>query len=98
MIAPPKTLAAAAVRPRRMLVTIGFIRGQRDDISSQFSVLSSQFSVLSSQFSVLSSQTGCQLALLRCRFFERAPWRVCRCLRCLMGGLYLLRTENWQLR
>jgi hypothetical protein len=29
MIAPPKTLAAAAVRPRRMLIRIGFMSGWR---------------------------------------------------------------------
>src|SRR5215472_12205474 len=33
MIAPPKALAAAAVRPSKMLVTIGYIRRQRDDTS-----------------------------------------------------------------
>src|SRR5260370_7386468 len=49
-------LAAAAVRPSRMLMRIAFIVGSRDHSSSQFSVLSSQFSVLSSQFSVLISQ------------------------------------------
>jgi hypothetical protein len=38
---PPKILAAAAVRPRRILVRIGFIGA--GIITSQFSVLSSQF-------------------------------------------------------
>src|SRR5215470_10572927 len=33
MMAPPKTLAAAAVRPSRMLVRMGFIRAKRDDTS-----------------------------------------------------------------
>src|SRR5438105_3892326 len=61
MIVPPKMLAAAAVRPSRILMRIGFISWQRGSyqfsvLSSQFSVLSSQFSVLSSHFSVLSSQ------------------------------------------
>src|SRR5207253_7704589 len=51
MMVPPKILAAAAVRPRRILVRIGFIGA--GIITSQFSVLSSQFSVLSSQFSKL---------------------------------------------
>src|SRR5215469_1067812 len=44
MIAPPKTLAAAAVRPKRTLVRIGFIRGMRDDSSSQHSVLTRGYS------------------------------------------------------
>jgi hypothetical protein len=39
MIAPPKILAAAAVRPRRTLVRMGFIG------IGMISVLSSQFSV-----------------------------------------------------
>src|SRR5215469_17518405 len=35
MIVPPKTLAAAAVRPRSMLVRIAFIGEQQDDSSVQ---------------------------------------------------------------
>src|SRR2546430_5601569 len=41
MMAPPKTLAAAAVRPIRTLSRIGFI-GARDNNSSLFLVLGSQ--------------------------------------------------------